>query len=228
MSSVNEGHKPARNWWFILYPESAPSDWVESLQSRVVPFAVSPLHDHCLDDNGQPKKPHYHIILTYDGPTTYNHVLELTRSLNQPIPLRVESLSGAYAYLTHSNSPEKYQYSSDDIRLFNGFKVPRLSGGKGDKMMARLQLCSIIRERDIVEFSQLVEYVTMNDFSEDVINSLFRDAYFYSQYIRSIRFTLDNKMLTAMARACNRDADFFRQMRYPVPDNLPDINSLDG
>lgn len=228
MSSVNEGHKPARNWWFILYPESAPADWFSLLQSRAVPFAVSPLHDHCLDDNGQPKKPHYHIILTYDGPTTYNHVLELTRSLNQPIPLRVESLSGAYSYLTHANAPEKYQYNVDDIRLCNGFKVPRAVGGKGEKMMARMQLCSLVRENGIVEFAQLVELITSGDYPESVLNSLFRDAYFFNQYITSCRFM-------AIARTTRQDISdaeqygrFFAQTQRPVPPGIPDLDAVSG
>lgn len=229
MASVNEGYKPARNWWFILYPESAPVDWLDLLQSRAVPFAVSPLHDQCLDENGNVKKPHYHIILTYDGPTTYNHVLELTRSLGQPIPLRVESLSGAYSYLTHANAPDKHQYNADDIRLYNGFKVPRALGGKGEKIMARAQLCSLIQESGIVEFAQLVELVVSGEYPESVFNSLFRDAYFYNQYITSCRFI-------AQARAIRRDeAESARYGRFFVetqhtPDlsQIPDFDSDDA
>lgn len=228
MASVNDGHKPARNWWFILYPESAPADWVELLQSRAIPFAVSPLHDQCFDENGNIKKPHYHIILTYDGPTTYNHVLELTRSLNQPIPLRVESISGAYAYLTHANAPEKYQYNPDDIRLFNGFKVPRTLGGKGEKMMARMQLCTLIQENGIVEFAQLVEMVTSGDYPESVISSLFRDAYFFNQYITSCRFMSIARTTRCDEADAARYGQFISETQHaPDLSRIPDFNSAD-
>lgn len=228
MSSVNQGHKPARNWWFILYPESAPENWCELLQERAIPFAVSPFHDQCKDENGNIKKPHYHIILTYDGPTTYNHVLELTRSLNQPIPLRVESLSGAYAYLTHANAPDKYQYNPDELRLYNGFKVPRVASGKGEKIMARMQLCSLIQENEIVEFAQLVELVTAGDYPDSVLNSLFRDAYFFNQYITSFRFMRLEQIRKADERRQYSEGCFIVETQHePVLSDIPDINSAD-
>ena len=38
-----------RNWAFVVYPESAPSDWIEQLQQRGVVGAISPLHDKDLN-----------------------------------------------------------------------------------------------------------------------------------------------------------------------------------
>lgn len=35
----------ARNFAFILYPESIPSDWIDCLSRVGVPMAISPLHD---------------------------------------------------------------------------------------------------------------------------------------------------------------------------------------
>ena len=36
--------------------------------------AISPLHDKDMNPDNTPKKPHYHVILTYSGPTSYNVV----------------------------------------------------------------------------------------------------------------------------------------------------------
>ena len=35
----------ARNFGFLLYPDSIPNDWKEKLESLGVSMAVSPLHD---------------------------------------------------------------------------------------------------------------------------------------------------------------------------------------
>ena len=67
-----------RNWAFVLYPESAPKDWREQLAKSGIQCAVSPLHDKDLDPTGNPKKPHYHVILVYGNPTTYNNVKGFT------------------------------------------------------------------------------------------------------------------------------------------------------
>ena len=108
-----------RNWAFVLYPESAPNNWLDLLQQTGLQFCVSPLHDKDLNADNTLKKAHYHIILIYDGPTTYNNVRQLTESLGQPIPQPLEQVRGYYRYLTHKDNPEKYQYDEKDILTFN-------------------------------------------------------------------------------------------------------------
>ena len=61
-----------RNWAFVLYPESAPKDWKEQLSKTGLEGAISPLHDKDVNPTGEPKKAHYHIIICYPGPTTFN------------------------------------------------------------------------------------------------------------------------------------------------------------
>ena len=70
-----------RNWAFVLYPESAPENWREELQKTGLQCAISPLHDRDMNPDSTPKKAHYHVILTYSGPTSYNVVKALTDAL---------------------------------------------------------------------------------------------------------------------------------------------------
>ena len=88
-----------RNWAFVLYPESAPADWREQLQKTGLQCAISPLHDKDMNPDNTPKKPHYHVILTYSGPTSYNVVKALTDGFNQPIPQALEQVRGYYRCL---------------------------------------------------------------------------------------------------------------------------------
>ena len=112
-----------RNWCAVVYPESAPEDWKEILKLKGLTFAVSPLHDNDIDPTGEKKKPHYHIIICFPGPTSDNVVNNIMKELNQPIAIPLESVKGYYRYFTHKDNPDKYQYNDKEIELFNGFDV---------------------------------------------------------------------------------------------------------
>ena len=68
-----------RNWAFVLYPESAPDNWKDMLQETGLPCSISPLHDKDVDPDGNPKKAHYHIIVCYNGPTSFKYLAQSTK-----------------------------------------------------------------------------------------------------------------------------------------------------
>ena len=113
-----------RHWTFIVYPDSANPDWINILIETGLPFAISPLHDKDKNPTGEDKKEHYHVVVTYDGPTTYKSVNEnICELIGSTIPKRVLSLRGIYRYLAHLDNPDKYQYDPKDIREYNSFHV---------------------------------------------------------------------------------------------------------
>lgn len=145
-----------RYWAFVLYPESAPEEWRQILTETGLQCAISPLHDKDINPDGTPKKAHYHVILCYAGPTTYNCVKTLTESLNQPIPQPIEQVKGYYRYFSHKDNPEKYQYSESDITTINGFDIgefTELTVTEIKKYMHELNI--MIFEKDITEYSDL-------------------------------------------------------------------------
>ncbi len=148
-----------RNWAFVLYPESAPVDWFEQLQQRGVVGAVSPLHDKDVneDEERTPKKPHYHVLLVYKGPTAYSVVKALTDELNQPRPQAIEQLGGYYRYLVHQDNPEKYQYDPKDIRRLGGFEIgDYVDLTRSEKRRVRMAVRQYIIDHDICEYWELV------------------------------------------------------------------------
>lgn len=149
-----------RNWAFVLYPESAPDNWRELLQQSGLPAVISPLHDKDKDPTGEAKKAHYHIILTYPGPTTYNAVKSFTDRLNQPIPQPLESVQGYYRYLTHEDNPDKYQYDKSDIVPVNGFDIhDYIEMSKTEAMKIIKDIQQVIITVDIREYSDLLDYL---------------------------------------------------------------------
>lgn len=176
-----------RNWAFVLYPESAPVDWVDILQQTGLQCVISPLHDKDLDPTGEPKKPHYHIILCYSGPTSFNVVKALCDSLKQPIPQALEQVRGYYRYLTHKDNPEKYQYDDDEIRTINGFNISDfVELSKSEILEIKKKLQELIRTEFIIEYSDFMDYLLDNGMSlEYEVGS--NNTYFFEKYIASKR-----------------------------------------
>ena len=157
-------YKKSRIWASVGYPESLPDDWLERFTESGLQVAISPLHDKDLNPTGEEKKPHYHIIFNYDGPTTYEHVKEICDEFNMTIPIKLESLRGMYRYHIHQDNPEKYQYDDRDRILLNGFdpnSVNELTKTEVNKL--RKEILSFIIDNDIFEYSDLLQILLDND-----------------------------------------------------------------
>lgn len=186
-----------RNWAFVLYPESAPADWIEQLEKTGLQACISPLHDKDVNADGEPKKPHYHIILAYSGPTSFNVVNSLCGSLNCPIPQALEQIKGYYRYLTHKDNPEKAQYSEDDIKTLNGFSLRdfvELSASEVGSIVFKLQ--QLIIEKDFTEYSDLMDELLKNGMSDEY-DVARRNTVFLNTYITSRR---NKKLIGAPVR----------------------------
>jgi len=179
-----------RNWAMVLYPESAPHDWREQLQKTGLQCAVSPLHDRDINPTGEKKKPHYHIILCYSGPTAYSVVKALTDRLNQPVPQVLEQVRGYYRYLTHEDNPEKYQYSKSDITTINGFSIADfVELTKSEVAKIKREILTFVRDNQIFEYADLMEILMdAGEGMGDHFDVASNNTLFFSKYLESRRF----------------------------------------
>ena len=69
--------KRTRVFACTVYPESAPSGWIKSLEEQCIPCFISPLHDRDVDDEGNLKKEHYHVMTMYEGLKTVEQAREV-------------------------------------------------------------------------------------------------------------------------------------------------------
>lgn len=179
-----------RNWAFILYLDSAPHNWRDILQETGLMFAISPYHDKDLNADGEPKKPHYHIIMCFDGPTTYNNAKSITERVNATIPQPLEQIRGYYRYFTHLDNPEKYQYDESDITTINGFDINNYIEMTYTEVSRYLcQIQQLIRDKAITEYSDLLDFLFDNDCKElwDVARN---HTLLLNTYISSKRYKL--------------------------------------
>ena len=63
MATEKTSNKRFRNFATVVYPESAPEGWQETLSEQFVPAFISPLHEKDINPTGEPKKPHYHVLI---------------------------------------------------------------------------------------------------------------------------------------------------------------------
>lgn len=207
-----------RNWAFVLYPESAPLDWKEQLQLSGITCAISPLHDKDIDPTGEPKKPHYHIILCFPGPTSYNVVSSITASYNATIPKALESVRGMYRYFTHKDNPDKYQYDEKEIILLNDFDVADvLNSGEVFHIMKMIDV--LIENLKLFEYSDLMKYLRDNEMN-DYYNVAASHTLFFNTLISSYR----NKAVALAKREQTRLTITHEKSKNETSDNVCYVN----
>ena len=67
MKKENKKDDRSTNWATVVYPDSAPDNWLQILRDMLIPCFVSPLHDQDYNADGEPKKPHYHVQFCFDS-----------------------------------------------------------------------------------------------------------------------------------------------------------------
>ena len=188
---MSEKNVKKRNWAFVVYPESAPKNWREQLALTGLQCAISPLHDRDVNPTGEPKKPHYHVILAYSGPTSYNVVKALTNGkLGQTIPQPIEQLEGYYRYFTHKDNPEKAQYSAADIETINGFDIRNyIDLTKSEVVRIKREIQAFIRDNQIYEYADLMDLLMdAGDEMADHYEVAANNTVFFDRYLSSRRF----------------------------------------
>lgn len=153
-----------RDWTLLVYPDSAPGDWIKLLQNQFLCFCISPLHEPELDREGE-YKPHWHIIISYGGKKSYDQVRFDTMCLNGTIPKRVKNKTGLIQYLVHLNNPEKPKYKIQDIQSFYGFDKFVDEAFK----LARTDINTIMSDmQDFIISQGIKEYRTLWEYSANM------------------------------------------------------------
>lgn len=153
-----------RNFATVVYPDSAPENWPEILSKQFIPAFISPLHDKDKDPTGEDKKPHWHVVLMFDGKKSIEQVTEIFNLIGGVGCEKVNSIRGYARYLCHLDNPEKYQYNQSDVRCLSGADYPSTIGLAIDKYKAIGEMIDFCEENDIVSYSELLKYCRLERF----------------------------------------------------------------
>lgn len=124
-----------RNFATVVYPDSehTPEHWLAILEEFKTPILVSPFHDQDLNVTGEPKKPHYHVLIMFEGMKSLDQVRELFDQVGGVGLETVNSIRGYARYLCHLDNPDKHQYFPADVRQMSGadfFEIIQLPSDK--------------------------------------------------------------------------------------------------
>jgi len=163
-TSESTGRGRTRNYATVIYPESAPSDWQELLVQQFVPAFISPLHDKDINPTGEPKKPHYHVLIMFEGVKTKEQVKVIFDAIGGVGLEVVQSMRGYARYLCHLDNPEKVQYSPDDVISMCGADYITAIGLVTDKYKAIGEMIDYCEINSLVSYSELLKYCRSNRF----------------------------------------------------------------
>lgn len=241
-----------RNWTSIFYPESAPKNWDEIIESWHCQAFVSPLHDEDenkaepVDSPDRIKKAHYHLVLMFEGLKSEQQIKDIIAPLNGTYPQPVQSIRSMARYLVHMDNPEKHQYKKSDIKCYGGadWSAYCQATATVEKQM-RSDILDLIREENIREFSDLIDTLAMEpyislhpewlDFVADQ-KTMFFSAYIRSRKYKAIdRFRYAEQQRAALAlEACQKNMDRLGQDRsgkvidVPLGDETYTFDAITG
>lgn len=160
MAEKSSSSNRFRNFATVVYPESAPENWLETLSEQCVPCFVSPLHDLDVNPDGELKKAHYHVLFAFDGKKSVEQVQSVAALIGGVGCEVVQSLRGYARYLCHLDNPEKHQYSPEDVLAFGGIDYHASIGLPTDKYKAIREMMDFCRDNGIVSYADLLEYAS--------------------------------------------------------------------
>lgn len=178
----------ARNWRFVIYPDSLPENWQDIIRDTLLPIAISPLHDKDVTAEGELKKPHYHGILCYGNTTPKTKIQSILKPLNGPQEIKTaDKLKMAYRYFVHADDPDKAQYDFKDILHFNGFCLEDyVELSRSEEMALVREIVTYVRDNNIYDYSDLLE-ICFDQGLDQYFDFAYSHTIFFTGYIRSRR-----------------------------------------
>lgn len=154
--------RKSRWWCFEIYQENFTPDVFKALEDTHLEIVYA-LHDKDVTEKGEPKKPHYHVMVKYGNTTTDNciHGLFDAYAANKVV-FPVTSPRGMFRYFRHLDNPEKYQYDDDVYTFLNGFDV-----------------ADVVSDTDIENMLQEIDHMIIDNhivYYHDLVNKMYDDG----------------------------------------------------
>lgn len=179
-----------RNFATIVYKESAPDNWLEILQEELVPCLVSPYHDKDINPTGEVKKPHWHVLIMFDGVKSMKQAQAIVDKISGVGCRKINSLRGYARYLCHLDNPEKAQYSENDVIQLCGADFQEIIQLQSDKYKIIEEMCNFCEDHDIFSFYELARYSINHN--ESWKRALFdNSSFFMKEYLKSRQWTFN-------------------------------------
>lgn len=192
---MNEKKKPRiRNFAFVVYPESAKQDWLTTLADQKVPAFVSPLHDQDCNEDGEVKKPHFHVLVMHEGCKSLEQIKDFVSLIGGVGTEIVKSKTGYARYLCHLDSPDKARYDVEDVRSFGGADYTETIATSSDKYRCIEEMIVYCTQMGIFSYAQLFNYAMQyrRDWFRTLCDS---GTYVVKEYLKSAQWEQDRERM---------------------------------
>ena len=129
-----------------------------------MPCFISPYHDSDFTADGEPKKPHYHVLFNFDGPKSVVQVREIIEKFNGVGVENVHSLRSYARYLCHLDDYEKTKYNLDKVVSIGGLDYLDTINTALDKYTCIREMIIFCKDNEITNFSELFLYSSFHKF----------------------------------------------------------------
>lgn len=180
---------------YILYEEHLKVDQVKSILSDEfnLDYALSPLH------TGDDIKPHYHLLLFFPNPVSYNTAVKIGERLEAPKKIMYPAnVIAAMRYLVHADDPDKQQFDKSEIYI-HGLKAKKVFiNAFSDLDMKRVaatfrSIHNYIVNNNIHNINYLQQLLLGTDFEAfQLVNQNYN--YFNTLCLSEIRMTLNEDL----------------------------------
>lgn len=154
----------ARVWGFIAYPDSVPQNWRDILDNDHLSWVESPLHDKDINADGTVKKPHWHIMLFFEGKKSLKQIESISDSVNASEVIIIQNPKGMARYLIHYDNPEKFQYKREEIICHGGAEVDSyFEMSASSKFAVLTEIYEFILDSEIENFADFIRYCLENN-----------------------------------------------------------------
>lgn len=137
----------AYNWFIITYlnEEDLHNILESKLDKGIITNYAYINHDRDVTKEGELKKAHRHCIILCKSPVLGSRIQNWFKGINDEggesntFVEKLKSKKEGFAYLTHENNPEKYQYSREDVICSDDDYFDSLEDKKTDKSWSALE-----------------------------------------------------------------------------------------
>lgn len=177
----------SKNWATIVYPDSAPDNWLDILGDMKIEVFVSPLHDKDKNPTGEEKKAHYHVIIMFPSVKTDAQACEVFQAFGGVGFERIASIRGYARYLCHLDNPDKHIYDTKEVLSFGGADYFSVITLETDRYVTLADILDFCDNNDIKYYSELVRWCRNNRFE------WFRaladgGSYMVKEYLKTVQY----------------------------------------
>lgn len=191
-----------KNWELIVYPESCDLDILKGwLSDHQLNFYLSPLHNmdvygkydveqkKCgVEQLGQLKKEHYHLILCFSSMKSFAQVVDIATEIKASAFVKeVHSMCGALRYLCHLDEKDKFKYSVNNVYCRYNDYLDKIELETTNYNFIG-DLYTTLKIERITEFSDLVaHYIETNN--KKMLHYCQNNSYFVVSICKSMKYS---------------------------------------